>query len=481
MSETNHVESFKCPHCGAPIEYDGQGAKTVTCPFCAQPALVPENLLPRPAAAPFMSSGMDQGALIGQAVELAMIVKALRAGNKIEAIKIYRQATGASLLDAKTAVEQIEQGNFSQVSFSTDSAAFTETTPAPVAAKSGRGGAIALSFLVLFLVVVGAAVFILSQTGAFNSAQRSPTIDVAAEQRSAKATILAQVATPTAVPTRAPTPTPPYASALLTFGSEGIGPGKFTNAARIGVDGKGNVYVGEYDGGRVQVFDAAGKFVSQFAPAETHYKLDGFAVARDGTVYMDDDATITRYNGLTGQKLGSLAYSGGPGFGELAVAPDGGLAAMWYPHRNGARESPENLVRFDPQGKVTQVISQPVSSQTGEYEYQNVPIFDGRGSLFVLSHVSSAIFAFSPDGKFVNRFGSAGKAPDQIDLPNSIAIDSQGLIYVADGRGVAIYSPQGRFVRRFQMDKGVRTMVFDDNDALWVLQNATVTKYALGQ
>lgn len=36
------------------------------------------------------------------------IKAAIRAGNKIEAIKLYREATGASLLDAKEAVERID-------------------------------------------------------------------------------------------------------------------------------------------------------------------------------------------------------------------------------------------------------------------------------------------------------------------------------------------------------------------------------------
>ncbi|MBI1348467.1 hypothetical protein GC163_19510 [bacterium] len=37
------------------------------------------------------------------------VTRLMQSGNKIEAIKVYREATGASLLDAKNFVEELEQ------------------------------------------------------------------------------------------------------------------------------------------------------------------------------------------------------------------------------------------------------------------------------------------------------------------------------------------------------------------------------------
>ena len=39
-----------------------------------------------------------------------------------------------------------------------------------------------------------------------------------------------------------------FATVLLEFGREGIGPGMFTDARSIAVDGAGRIYVGEYSG-----------------------------------------------------------------------------------------------------------------------------------------------------------------------------------------------------------------------------------------
>ena len=51
-----------------------------------------------------------------------------------------------------------------------------------------------------------------------------------------------------------------FASETLRFGSEGIGQGQFKDARHIAIDSNGNVYVGEYTGGRIQVFDSEGNF-----------------------------------------------------------------------------------------------------------------------------------------------------------------------------------------------------------------------------
>ncbi|MFN2510130.1 MAG: hypothetical protein ABR568_01655 [Pyrinomonadaceae bacterium] len=52
-----------------------------------------------------------------------------------------------------------------------------------------------------------------------------------------------------------------FAEVVMKFGSEGIGPGMFKDARSIAVDGAGRIYVGEYLGGRIQVFDPSANFL----------------------------------------------------------------------------------------------------------------------------------------------------------------------------------------------------------------------------
>ena len=179
------------------------------------------------------------------------------------------------------------------------------------------------------------------------------------------------------------------------------------------MDGEGHLYVGESTGGRIQVFDSNGKFLNQFFAGDENTDLQGFAVDRKGVVYVADGEDITRYDGATGKSLGKLKYNGGPGFGELALAPDGGLYAMWYERRNGVFTSVEgareDLVRFDSNGKVVKVIKGVISSMTDNVELDNALAVDGRGNVYLAALFENAIFKFDGNGKFITRLGSSGE------------------------------------------------------------------------
>ena len=55
-------------------------------------------------------AGIGQGALLGDNGTPQDVVDALRDGNKILAIKLWRERTNSSLADAKHAVEELERG-----------------------------------------------------------------------------------------------------------------------------------------------------------------------------------------------------------------------------------------------------------------------------------------------------------------------------------------------------------------------------------
>ena len=138
---------------------------------------------------------------------------------------------------------------------------------------------------------------------------------------------------------------PSFANVVLKFGSEGIGPGMFTDARGIALDGAGNIYVGEYSGGRIQAFYSAGKFITQWT-ANPKMPLRGLAADRKGTVYVVQSGKIQKVEGLTGKSVGEIEYGEGSGFDDIVATPDGGLVSKaWYRNR-------DDIVRFDSNGKV---------------------------------------------------------------------------------------------------------------------------------
>jgi peptidylamidoglycolate lyase len=75
------------------------------------------------------------------------------------------------------------------------------------------------------------------------------------------------------------------------------------------------------------------------------------------------------------------------------------------------------------------------------------------GSLYVSDgYRNSRVIKFSADGNYITSWGSYGKGPGDFDVPHSIAIDSEGRIYVAD-RGNArlqIFDSNGKFLTEWK-------------------------------
>jgi ribosomal protein L7/L12 len=80
---------LQCSHCGAPVK-----AGSATCAYCHSVIVLPAGA----SVASNVVAGMPAG-----------VVEALRKENKIEAIRLYREAKKCSLLEAKNTVEALEK------------------------------------------------------------------------------------------------------------------------------------------------------------------------------------------------------------------------------------------------------------------------------------------------------------------------------------------------------------------------------------
>lgn len=280
---------------------------------------------------------------------------------------------------------------------------------------------------------------------------------------------------PAAPPTYLP-PTPvSFASAVLQFGGEGIGPGWFQDARSIAVDGAGHIYVAEYDSGRVQVFDPNGTFISQWFVGDSGKYIYDMTADRGGMVYVAAYGTILRVEGATGRLLGELGPPDGRyWFEQVARMPDGGLLAL---------DKHDNLVRFDTEGNVTQVFQDVIRSVIGDSESIRDLAVDGLGNIFIAGVFDPTIFKFTPEGRFVDRFGGRGDAPGQFHVAiEAIAVDNQGRIYAADWDGIKVLDATGGYLGMFEVEGVVRAMVFNDQNELFVVTGAQqVTKFRLSQ
>jgi DNA-binding beta-propeller fold protein YncE len=258
---------------------------------------------------------------------------------------------------------------------------------------------------------------------------------------------------------------------LLKFGSEGIGPGNFKDARSIAVDASGNIYVAEYLGGRVQVFDGNGKFITQWT-VDREMPLRGFAADRKGNIYIAQKGRILRYEGSTGKQSGEVEYVEGNGFDDITATPDGGLVCAWQRNR-------DDVVRFNSSGEVVNTIKAAISSASGKSELNMSVAVDGVGNIFALGSFNEAVFKFGPDGKFINRFGGSGNEPGQLRAASAIAVDGRGRVYVSDIKGIQVYDPDGRYLSLLKVEGHAFGMVFNDKNELFVAARTQVIKLNL--
>ena len=264
---------------------------------------------------------------------------------------------------------------------------------------------------------------------------------------------------------------PGFANVLLDFGKEGIGPGMFTDARSIAVDGAGKIYVGEYTGGRIQVFDPDGKFVTQWSIGDRKTLLRGLAADRKGTVYVVEGGRIDRYRGETGEKLGPVEYERN-GFDDVAVGADGGLVAAWQSNR-------DDIVTFDANGKHLRTIQEAISGASGDSELATRVAVDGAGNIYALGRFNNGVFKFGRDGKFINRFGSDGDQAGQFRAPYSIAVDGFGRVYVGDMKGIQVFDANGRYLSVINVKGMAFGMFFNDKNELFVVARDHVVKYSV--
>ena len=94
---------------------------------------------------------------------------------------------------------------------------------------------------------------------------------------------------------------------LKQWGKKGKGEGEFNLPHSIVLDAKGRVFVGDRENNRIQVFDADGKFITQWKESGAPY---GLFLAGDRMFVADGRANWIRVLGADGKSLGRFGEKG---------------------------------------------------------------------------------------------------------------------------------------------------------------------------
>ncbi len=100
--------NFQCPSCLQSLYYENGSPTFLVCRHCSGKIIVPSTVVHQ---AEIVTGGADPSTLQQQkTLKLAHIQSEMQAGRKIQAIKLFKDAFGASLAEAKHAVEVMEHG-----------------------------------------------------------------------------------------------------------------------------------------------------------------------------------------------------------------------------------------------------------------------------------------------------------------------------------------------------------------------------------
>lgn len=201
----------------------------------------------------------------------------------------------------------------------------------------------------------------------------------------------------------------------------------------------------------VMKFDGGGRLVRAFGAGLIVYP-HGIYVDRDGNIWIADlQSNLERP---------ATKISGAP-----LVAPPGSI-----PNGN-------QILKFSPEGKLLLRLGTPgaYGNDDNHFAQPSDVVTAPNGDIFVADGHDSApsnnrIVKFDQNGRFIKAWGSTGSGSYQFDCPHSLAMDSQGRLFVAD-RGnarIQIFDQDGRLLnswKQFGMPSG---LFIDKNDMLYV-------------
>ncbi len=188
----------------------------------------------------------------------------------------------------------------------------------------------------------------------------------------------------------------------------------WTEVAAVAADSRDRVYVFHRGDHPVLVFDRDGTFRGSWGEG-LFARPHGLFIGADDAVYCTDDRdhTVRKFT-PDGRLLLTLGVRGQPS--------DTGVTGIYY--RTVRRAGPP-------------------------FHYPTNLAVAGTGELYVSDGYGNArVHKFAPDGRLLLSWGEPGTGPGQFQLPHGIAVDPEGVVYVADRENsrLQLFTPDGQYL-----------------------------------
>ena len=185
------------------------------------------------------------------------------------------------------------------------------------------------------------------------------------------------------------------------------------------------------------------------------HRPNGMAVGEASAVALDSKGNIflfqrvepmlTEYDGQ-GNYLSSL--------GEGLFTHPHGLRIDAEDNLWTTDDGSDLVLKLSPKGKVLLVLGRKGVAAEADWLF-NQPTdvaFGKNGEIYISDgYGNSRVVKFDREGNFLKAWGRYGTGPGEFNLPHSVAVDSQGNVYVGDRENmrIQIFDPDGNFLREW--------------------------------
>jgi DNA-binding beta-propeller fold protein YncE len=218
---------------------------------------------------------------------------------------------------------------------------------------------------------------------------------------------------------------------LQQFGRHGISPGRFTKPRGVAVDAQDQIYIVDLTA-RIQVFDRDYNYVRHWqTPSHEYGRPTGLSVLRDGNIWVPDTHyyQILKYS-PTGELLQTIGGKRGPKPGEFHFVTDvaelstGELVISEYGEW-------DRIHLYSRQGEFIRMWGGH-GSAPGEFLRPQSIIVDEQDQIWVADACNHRIQVFDKTGKHLHQWGEAGAALGQLNYPYSLCFDREGNLDICE-------------------------------------------------
>jgi DNA-binding beta-propeller fold protein YncE len=424
LTPTGKAQLFQCPTCGASLPVPD--APSVRCEYCNSNVLVPPEFRPQKPAQPVAGASP-----VSQPVVIQI------GGSEFEAEQVSRSSSLVGRL---------------------------------------------ILWIVLLTIGSFICVGVLTAGGIFGTTWMvGETINSISTQIPSNVGIV-EVATSAPEATDAPMPSPTPSNLLLQFGSKGTGAGQFGDPRHIAIDMDGNIFVADYQDGRLQKFDPSGKFlqlINVLPDRNDNVYITGIATNYAGQIYVVRSGDILVFNTGDGALVNTIERDFPDLFyADLAIEPGNTIYAM---HTSAGEE---DLIYMDAQGNRIWIKENFIREVDKKASTASPDMaVDGLKNLYILVDSSNVIFKYDGEGQFLDRISGPGDGPGQLSSPMALALDGKGRIFVLDSGSIDIFDGNGAFLKALDWDYQLGSpmgLTFDIQGNLYIVTNLQqVLKYAV--